>query len=241
MIDAVILCGGQGTRLLPVWKGPKCLAPVLDRPFLSILLDQLAEACFSRVVLCTGVGAGQVLETMGRKYKGMELVYSQECKPLGTGGALTNAAKKIETERFLVMNGDSYIHYPLGMFCDHDSTEASMMAVYQPSVYKMRVVEFKNDKVRSYGLRDTGSHQSGWVSCGVYLLHIDHLPVSTPRDAKPWSLEDELLPRIVKSGQMNGLGVRRPFIDIGTPNSYEIADSFFQQLKHVPAETMRER
>lgn len=231
-MDAAILCGGLGTRLASAWSGPKCLAPVLGKPFLTILLDQLGEAKFERVVLCVGHGADEVETQIGTSpYKGMELVYSREHTQLGTGGGLALAAKKLRGDRFLVMNGDSYVHYPLGMFSDSWSTEASMLAVYQPNTNGKHSVEFKDDLIHEYKRFDAGNHRPGWASAGVYVLSRSCLPVSTPRDGKPWSLEDVLIPRIVARKQMNGLGVRRPFIDIGTPESYEQADSFFQQLR----------
>ncbi len=86
-LTALILAGGEGTRLRGVLPGiPKVLAPVCGRPFLSYLLDQVQAAGVREVVLCTGYRADQVLETFGTRYQDLELRYSSESRPLGTAG-----------------------------------------------------------------------------------------------------------------------------------------------------------
>ena len=85
-MTAAILAGGLGTRLRPtVGDRPKCLAAVHGRPFLTILLDQLTAVSIPRVVLLTGYMADMVSRTLGDTYAGMQLVYSPEATPLGTG------------------------------------------------------------------------------------------------------------------------------------------------------------
>lgn len=84
---AVILAGGLGTRLREVVDDrPKVLADVDGRPFLSFLLDRLADVGIGRVVLCTGYMAELVRDAFGDSYRGMTLLYSREDTPLGTGG-----------------------------------------------------------------------------------------------------------------------------------------------------------
>ena len=110
-VPALILAGGLGTRLEGVVTGiPKVLAPVCGRPFLSYLLDQLQAAGVREVVLCTGYRADQVFETFGTRYEELSLRYSSESRPLGTAGAIRQAVGLVGAERFLVLNGDSYVH-----------------------------------------------------------------------------------------------------------------------------------
>src|SRR5437879_409147 len=92
MINAVVLAGGLGTRLRPVLADrPKTLAPVAGRHFLAYLLDQLADAGFKKVILCTGHFGDQVRDAFGGRFRSLHLYYSQEQEPLGTAGALRNA------------------------------------------------------------------------------------------------------------------------------------------------------
>ena len=93
-MDAVILVGGKGTRLATVVNDvPKPLAPVHGRPFLDYVLDYLqASGQVSRFILATGHMADKVEAHYGASYRGIDIVYSREHTPLGTGGALLNAA-----------------------------------------------------------------------------------------------------------------------------------------------------
>ena len=100
-VSAAILAGGLGTRLRPaVADRPKVLAPVHGRPFLTILVDQLAAAAIEEVTLLTGFQGQQVRETVGEIYAGMRLIYSEEPSPLGTAGAVRWALPKLACRRF---------------------------------------------------------------------------------------------------------------------------------------------
>ena len=88
-LAAVVLAGGMGTRLRSVVADrPKVLAPVAGRPFLTYLLDQIADAGVERVVLSTGHMAEQFADAIGDHYRNMSITYAQEEQPLGTGGAI---------------------------------------------------------------------------------------------------------------------------------------------------------
>jgi D-glycero-alpha-D-manno-heptose 1-phosphate guanylyltransferase len=116
-VTAAILAGGMGLRLRAVVPDqPKVLAPVHGRPYLTHLLDQLAAAGTSEVVLLTGFRAEQVSETLGEGYGGMRLIHSPEAKPLGTGGALRNALPKLRSTDVLLQNGDSWCDAELADF-----------------------------------------------------------------------------------------------------------------------------
>ncbi len=96
MPDAVILSGGFGLRLRGViGETAKPMAPINGRPFLELLLKQLKRHGFSRVILGVGYKHETIREYFGEKACGLELVYSIETFPLGTGGALRQAAGDI--------------------------------------------------------------------------------------------------------------------------------------------------
>ncbi len=116
-ITPLILAGGLGTRLHSVIKDlPKVLAPVKGRPFLTSILDQLVSAEFTKAVVCTGFMADSVHTVIGQTYRNLSIQYSQEAKPLGTGGALRKALPLISSEVVMVLNGDSFIDADLGDF-----------------------------------------------------------------------------------------------------------------------------
>ena len=92
-LTAVILAGGLGLRLRPrVSDRPKVIAEVGGRPFLTYLLDHLAEAGIRKVVLCTGYQSAAVVNSLGDTHVDMCLVYSVESECLGTAGALRHVA-----------------------------------------------------------------------------------------------------------------------------------------------------
>src|ERR1700752_1706335 len=114
-IDAVVLVGGQGTRLRAVVADrPKPLAEVAGRPFLAYVLDSLGAAGVSRVTLCTGYRAEMVQATFGPRYGSMHLAFSPEAQPLGTAGALLVALPTLTSRTILVANGDSLCRADLG-------------------------------------------------------------------------------------------------------------------------------
>ncbi len=107
---AVILAGGFGSRLRPIISDkPKIIVEIQGRPFVTYLLDHIIAAGFQEVILCTGYMSGLVKSEIGDKYKNLQIRYSEETKPLGTGGALRQALPLIKTSKIMVMNGDSYV------------------------------------------------------------------------------------------------------------------------------------
>lgn len=229
-ITAAILVGGQGTRLRAVLPGrQKVIAEVNGKPFLCYLLDSLARAGVSEVVLCVGYKARQVQAEIGNSYGDISLVYSFENEPLGTGGALRLALERIHSEEFLVLNGDSYCDVDLSRFwkwhqekkaeCSLVLTKVQNVARYGSVIidYEQRVLCFeeKNNVARE-----------GLINAGVYLINrrlLQKLPEGNV------SLEKTGFPTWLKHG-VYGYVWQGKFIDIGTPDSYAEASKFFAPL-----------
>ena len=116
---AILLAGGLGTRLSPmVPDRPKVLAPAAGRPFLDYLLTYLAAQGTQRVILSIGYLAEQIrtFASDGRQW-GIEIEYSQEDEPLGTGGALRLASERLTGGAFFALNAvDAFVlrNYPAG-------------------------------------------------------------------------------------------------------------------------------
>lgn len=235
IITAVILAGGLGTRLRSVVPdNPKVLAPVKGRPFISYLLDDLAQAGVKRVVLCTGYRGEQVETELKTTYKGMKLSYSRENFPLGTAGALKNALPLIQNNRLLVMNGDSYLETDLHSLADFHSEKSatcSMALVHIPDTARYGRVELdKNQSVRHFVEKGSGQGP-GTINAGVYLFErhvIDRIP-----PGREVSLERDVLPSLIGDNFFGFPGKGR-FIDIGTPESYQEAELFFSALGTGP-------
>ena len=114
MPQAVVLCGGFGTRLQTVYRdGPKALVPIAGRPLLSYALEWLRSEGIGRVVLCVGYKHEQIEELFAEGGSDPEIRYSVEQEPLGTAGAVKQAESAIEGDCFFVLNGDSFLDVPL--------------------------------------------------------------------------------------------------------------------------------
>src|ERR671933_2848235 len=106
-MQALVLAGGEGTRLRPLTTTyPKPVVPLVDRPFIGFMLGWLRRHGIDRVVMSCGHMASGVREVLGDGSAfGVDLVFAEEPRPLGTGGGLKFAAGLVDA-RFLMLNGD---------------------------------------------------------------------------------------------------------------------------------------
>ncbi|MBY0232205.1 MAG: nucleotidyltransferase family protein [Gemmataceae bacterium] len=226
-VIAAVLAGGLGTRLRSALPDrPKVLAPVHDRPYLHHLLRWLHDAGLTECVLLVGHRADQVRAAMGARACGVELSYSEEASPLGTGGAVTNAVRLIASRRLLLLNGDSHCGLDLKAFIRrHEASGAkasmALARVAEPGRYGQ--VTLIGDRVWRF-VEKGPSHGPGLVNAGVYLLEpeaVQALP------SGPSSLERDLFPVMSREGNLAGCPTDGPFLDIGTPESYAQAEAHF--------------
>jgi NDP-sugar pyrophosphorylase family protein len=230
-ITAAILVGGFGTRLHGVVNDrPKPLALVNNRPFLSYLLDQLAEAGAASVVFCSGHLGQLVEEKFQQEYRGLRLSYSLEAVPLGTGGALRLAAAQLASDPVLVMNGDSYCEADLGSFLSsfrHSAAEAAILLTQVAETAPFGQVHLDtNGRITRFSEKGTG-RGPGLINAGIYLILRARF-LTIPAD-RPVSLEREIFPSWVGSGMIGWSGGRR-FLDIGTPESLRSAGAFLETV-----------
>jgi D-glycero-alpha-D-manno-heptose 1-phosphate guanylyltransferase len=224
--EAIILAGGRGTRLQSIVPDlPKPLAPVQGRPFVAWVLDSLERQGIRRVILATGYKAVLVRETLGLRWGRMDLEYAAEASPLGTGGAIANAARLIEGDSAFVVNGDSYLELDYAAFAVamRDSGARIGMALAQvPDVGRYGAVKLRDGHV--VGFSEKGAKGSGWINGGVYWLARTVWVSLDP--ARPCSFEHDLLAAATKEGRVCGYTATRRFIDIGVPDDYRLAQSW---------------
>lgn len=227
-LTAAILAGGLGTRLRPVvCDRPKALAEVHGRPFLSYVLDQLAAAGLARVALCTGHMGEQVRAVFGDRRDGMELIYSREAAPLGTGGALRLALPHLSSDPVLVMNGDVFCGIDPGDFYDWHLSRgaAATLAIVRAGEAARygRVGVNAAGEIVHFAEKCAGP-DTAWINAGIYLLDRYLIAGIDPR--RMVSLEREVFPRWIGKG-LYGYSCNGGFLDIGTPESYSEARKFF--------------
>jgi NDP-sugar pyrophosphorylase family protein len=223
-LRAFVLCGGLGTRLRPILTDrPKSMALVAGIPFLELLLKQLRGKGIRQVVLGTGYMAEQI-ESYFRDGSGLDLQiqYSREEKPLGTGGAL-KLAEGLLSDPVLVLNGDSYVDWSLTGMCkllEEKKAQAVMVLHEVPELSRYGSVTIDSEG-RVLEFSEKGNRAgAGWINAGVYLMRRE-LVAALPA-GKPISLEKDVFPGLL-GGKVYGLASEGRFIDIGIPADLERA------------------
>jgi NDP-sugar pyrophosphorylase family protein len=229
---ALILVGGLGTRLRPVYaEGPKALAPIQGKPFLAYLLKMLADHGVSRVVLCLGHRARQIEQWMAEKHLAdeslsLDIRCSCEDKPLGTAGALGLAySRYARGERVLAMNGDSILRLSLAAMWELHSrhaAEATIGLAHVPDTSRYGNVQVNDQGWVTSFSEKSAERKPGFINGGVYLFE----PSVMDRVVKDrsTSLEREALPSQLTRGLL-AFKSDGYFIDIGVPQDLARAQS----------------
>lgn len=222
-ITAIVLCGGLGTRLQSVSGGiPKPMVTVADRPFLEYVLDYLILQGVTKSVLAVSYQKETIIEHFGTQYQNLDIVYSLEPSPLGTGGAIKKAMDQISDtseQLVLVINGDTLIEYDLSDMCsqfsDHHADLVMALKGIEDTTRYGRV-KTKNNKITDFEEKKRGS--CGLINAGVYLFNIhlrDKFPVKLS-----FSFENDFLESLIQTRNVVPSISDGYFIDIGVPEDY---------------------
>jgi NDP-sugar pyrophosphorylase family protein len=226
-MQAIVLAGGLGTRLRSVVADlPKPMAPVAGRPFLAWILDRLAQAGFGRVVLAVGYRHEIIEQHFGAAYRGIDLHYSVEAQPLGTGGALRLAADHVDRWPVFVLNGDTFLELDYRSMLDahlKGSEQMSLAVCEVPDAGRYGTLELQDGHV--HGFLEKGRSGPGVINGGTYLLSQGVLE-KIPRDV-PFSFEQQLLVPEVSAIRPAAFVTDGLFIDIGVPDDYARAQRLF--------------
>ncbi len=219
-VDALILCGGLGTRLRSVVADrAKPMAEIDGKPFLEIVVDHLAKAGVSRFVLCAGHRADSVRGHF-KPGPGRDHLVSEETAPLGTAGAFKLGHSKCRPGPVLALNGDSLCPLDIRALLDaHGKTGALATVAVTPALGRKDGggVEFGPDR-RITAFREKGEKAPEWVNAGVYVLSPGVWPLIP--EGRAVSIETEVFPALAGRG-LFAFPTRAPVYDIGTPERLE--------------------
>jgi mannose-1-phosphate guanylyltransferase len=226
-VQAVILVGGEGTRLRPLTSGtPKPIVTFVDRPFMGFMLQWLARHGVTDVVMCCGFQAGKVRDVLGDGSDfGVSLRFAEEPEPRGTAGALKFAEDLLE-DRFLMLNGDVLTDVDLGaQIAQHERTGAvgtlGLVPVEDPSAYGLVLCE-ADGAVRGFLEKPSPDQLDGverfLISAGIYCLERSVVDLIEPGRAV--SIEREVWPALVGHGLYAYAADDAYWLDIGTPRRY---------------------
>jgi mannose-1-phosphate guanylyltransferase len=222
-VQAVILVGGEGTRLRPLTSTvPKPVVPLVDRPFIGYMLEWLARHGVDDIVLCSGFLATSVRNVLGDgSGYGLRIRYVEEPDPRGTAGALKFAESLLD-ERFLMLNGDVLTDIDLtAQLAAHERTGATatlaLVPVDDPSAYGLVRME-PDGAVREFVEKPSPDQiDTNLVSAGAYVLERSIVGL-VPPDVN-YSIEREIWPRLIGQG-LYGFAAEAYWLDIGTPDRY---------------------
>lgn len=230
-MQALVLAGGEGTRLRPLTSTiPKPIVPLAGKPFIVYMLEWLRSHGVTEIILACGFMADDVRAVLGDGAAlGLRLLYVEEPRPLGTGGALKFAQDLLQ-ERFLMLNGDVLTDIDLAAALrQHEATGAcatlALVQVPDPSAYGLVVLN-DDHSVRAFvekpGKRAGGGAGNGagghLINAGIYLLERDVLQDISPAGTVS-SIERDVFPRLVGKG-LFGHPASGYWLDIGTPERY---------------------
>lgn len=221
-----ILAGGLGTRIRSMFPDqPKPLIPIHGKPFLEWQIDLLKHQGFTEFILCLSYRADQIQEHFGDGARhGISVAYSIERSPLGTAGALKQAAARFDATS-LVLNGDTYFaadfralveaHRQAG---DQPIGTIGLVSARDVSAYG-QVLLANDRRILEFHEKSADNHAPGLINAGAYMLEpavIDFIPAG-----RQVSIEHDTFPAILASGKiLRGITLEGTFVDMGTPEGY---------------------
>ncbi len=236
-MQALILAGGEGTRLRPLTlTQPKPAVPLVDRPFIAYMVDWVARHGITEVVIACGFGSEAVRKALGGSHRGVShLSYVEEPQALGTAGPLRLAADQgMLDDRFLVLNGDLLSDLDLSALIraheDHRAVVTlALHTVADPSSYGL-VRRVDGPRAPGVSPASAGGEVLGFlekpaseeidtdeVNAGAYVVEPSVIDL-IPRE-RMFSIEREVFPQLVGQG-LYGHRLEGYWMDVGTPERY---------------------
>ena len=228
-IDAVILCGGVGSRIKQISRGiPKSLLKINDKPFINYIFNITKNYNFEKIYLLTGYKSHLFDYLHKSKINFVDIECIKEKRVMGTGGALYNL-KKRKINDFILLNGDSILKLNyLELIKTVKKTMGAMALTYNynyKSNKKLSNLSLKNKKI-------IFNKKGRFMNAGVYFFK---KKILRKIQNKYQSLENDILPNLIKKKQISGLINRDFFIDIGTPNNFKKAKKKIFNKFYKPA------
>ena len=220
-MNLLVLAGGFGTRLQSVVaEVPKALAPIGSAPFLFLQIEHWkAQGVRSFVFLLhhkSQVIIDFLLSQQDKLLSDCDLHWLIESAPLGSGGAVANAVNKFDlSESFLVTNADTWLG--TGMQAIASAKAPSLAVVRVPDASRFGTVIFDSERRVTNFAEKSSANEDGWIYSGLCKLDP---AIFSNWDGQPFSLENEIFPKLAHRKYLNAITLQSDFIDIGIPNDY---------------------
>ena len=229
-MQAIIRCGGLATRLGDVTKTvPKVLLKIAGKTVLEWQIRLLVEAGVTEAVLASGHLHDVLYERVGNNYAGVRIRYAKEEKRLGTGGAIQNAMKQVNTSPFFVLNGDILLaNFSLQeMLVRFDKGRVGvLLSVHVPDIRPYgEIVSDSDGKILAFREKQPVC-RAGYVNGGVYLFDQD-IADAFPKEQETFSMERDVFPSV---SNLYAVQTDAEWIDIGVPERLAYAREHFPRF-----------
>jgi NDP-sugar pyrophosphorylase family protein len=224
---AIILAGGEGVKMRPVtYEIPKPMIPVKGCPLMEYTVNLLKQAGIQSVLVAIGPKGDTIRNHFGDGDKyGVEIIYSEEKKPLGTAGPLKLATNLLKKEAFFVIYGDILAEIDLSDMVEFHKQHQGLATMALTSVVESQeygVVQLDGQRVT--GFTDSSSFlkdpKARLTNAGIYIFEPEILKLIPPRSKV--MLED-IFPKLIKNKELFGYIFSGQWFDITTPKEYERA------------------
>ncbi|PJC50784.1 MAG: nucleoside-diphosphate-sugar pyrophosphorylase [Nitrosopumilales archaeon CG_4_9_14_0_2_um_filter_34_16] len=192
-MKAIILAGGRGKRLKPITDYvPKPLVPIKNIPIIEWQIKYLKKFGIEEVIICTGYKQDMIKNYLNLKKINMKITFSVEESPLGTGGAIKKAGKRINDKSFFVINGDIITNIDLKKLSKKQNSIASIELQT-----KFGILETKDDKIIKF--KEKKEISGVWMNAGIY-----HLEKNILKDLPlKGDIEKTVFPDYAKKGNLH--------------------------------------
>ena len=227
-MEAILLCGGLGTRLRSVVSDrPKPMADIAGKPFLHYLVKMLSESGVKHLIFALGY-MGEQIEAYfqsGEDY-GLSISYSYEDSPLGTGGAIRNALSHVSGENVLVLNADTYFHTDYESLLREQLQNKAAMTIASRKIEDISrygaILKAESGRILRWNEKMSSDQaeapRPGEINGGIYVMQkslIEKIPEGKQ------SLENDCIPAWLKDGvYLQAIPSDGYFMDIGIPEDY---------------------
>ena len=225
-MKAVILAGGEGTRLRPItYQIPKPMIPLVGMPLIEYVIRNLKKYGIEDVILSTFYMSSIFSSHFGNGEKlGVNITYVTEDEPLGTCGAVKNAEKYLKNEEFLVFNGDIITSLDFNELIKyHKQKEATatitLTPVEDPTMYGLVPIGKDGRVIKFLEKPRWDEITTNLINAGTYVLEPEVLELVP--EGKNYSFERELFPSLLLKGEkIFGFVSKSYWLDLGTPQKY---------------------
>jgi len=228
---AVILAGGQGTKLRPfTYEMPKALLPVKGKPLLEYSINNLRKNNIGELIVCVGHLGNKIIDYFGTGSKlGVKIDYYQEKYPMQTGGALKKIQSKLNNLPFFLIYGDILTDLPIRDLVSFHNEQKTIATIALASVNKPNHFgQFKlhGTKLVNFFQKNTKTIKSHLINCGIYILSPEIFNYF-PKNKESFLIED-VIERLIKEKKASGFVFEGQWFDVGTPINYEKAIKEFK-------------